>query len=269
MTKKYTGFVAPIIKSVAGGESVGAKMQASGPQGGGALPMAPSGAIALPIPNRSQLDAFNVNREGWEGFTNSLYDSAAYPAAGLTTLSFFNTPQGQGVGLGGGVKTATDTNMNLAGQMPANQEFLIQSLEVMMLPVTPTVAAQMPSVLDAGANALPSLVNDAYIFYRAGNLNLTIGAKSYLQEAPLMKFPPKAFFEVHAALAGTTTADTKSLKISFATARGRPYLLKAPLRLVSNQNFNVTLSWPEGLQVVISPARIVVTLDGVFYRRSQ
>jgi hypothetical protein len=71
------------------------------------------------------------------------------------------------------------------------------------------------------------------------------------------------------ALAGSTTADTKFLKTGFATAIGRPYLLKAPLRLVSNQNFGVTLAWPEGLQVISNPARIILSLDGVFYRRSQ
>ena len=240
----------------------------AGPNGG-ALPMAPAGAIALPIPNRSQLDAFNVNREGWEGFTNTLYDSSAYAAAGSTQLNFFSTPVGQGTGFGGGAKTLSDTNMTLAGQMPANQEFLIQSIEVAFYPTTPTVLAAMPASLDAAANAAQVIVNDAYIFYRAGNLNLVIGAKSYCQEAPLMKFPPKAYFDLHAALAGTTTADQKALKTSFATAKGRPYLLKAPLRLVSNQNFNVSLNWPEGLQAISNPARVILTLDGVFYRRSQ
>jgi hypothetical protein len=242
---------------------------AQGQNGGGALPMAPQGSIALPIPNRSQLDAFNVNREGWEGFTNTLYDSAAYAAAGATQLNFFSTPVGQGTGLGGGAKTLTDTNMTLAGQMPANQEFLIQSIEVAFYPTTPTVAAAMPASLDAAANAAQVIINDAYIFYRAGNLNLIIGAKSYCQEAPLMKFPAKAYFHLNAALASTTTADTKALKTGFATSMGRPYLLKAPLRLVSNQNFNVSLNWPEGLQAISNPARVVLTLDGVFYRRSQ
>jgi hypothetical protein len=249
-----------MVKSLASGASVGAMMQA----GGGAL-AAPSSMIAMPIPNRSQLDAYNVNREGWEGFTNCLYDAAAYPSAGLNVLNFFNTP------LGGGAtaKTASDTNMTLAGQMPANQEFLIQSVEILFLPTTPTIAAAMPASLDAAAGAAQVIINDAYIFYRSGNLNLVIGAKSYLAEAPLMKFPPKAYFHLDSALAGSTTADTKFLKTGFATAIGRPYLLKAPLRLVSNQNFGVTLAWPEGLQVISNPARIILSLDGVFYRRSQ
>lgn len=258
---KYLGAVAPIIASMS---REYATMQAAP----GGMPMAPSNAIALPIPNRSQLDAFNVNREGWEGFTNTLYDSAAYLAAGHTQLNFFSTPIGQGTGFGGGAKSATDTNMTLAGQMPANQEFLVQSIEVMFCPTTPTVAAQMPAAF--GAQAIAQIINDAYIFYRAGNLNFVIGSKSYCFEAPLMKFPSKAFFELHAAVADVTTAGAAlQSRIAFGTARGRPYLLKAPLRIVSNQNFNLSLNWPEGVQAITTPARVVVTLDGVFYRRSQ
>lgn len=243
-------------------------MFGAGNGGPASVMQAQPGGIALPIPNRSQLDAFNVNRDGWEGITQTLYDSTAYAAAGQTQLSFFALPVGQGTGFGGGTKTLTDTNMTLAGQMPANQEFLIQSIELLFEPTTPTVAAAMPAAF--GAQAVAVLINDVYIFRRMGNLNLTIGAKAYLQEAPLMKFPPKASMRVDAALSDATTpAAAFQSRIAWASAEGRPYLLKAPLRLVSNQNFSVTLNWPEGLQVISNPARVFCTLDGVFYRRSQ
>lgn len=228
----------------------------------------PTPRVVLPIPTRAQLDAYNVNREGWEGITNSLYDSAAYPAAGSTVLSFFNLPLGQGTGVGGGAKTLSDTNMTLAGQMPANQEFLIQCIDVLFVPTVPTVAADMPAAFGAGAVA--AHVNDAYIVRRSGNLTLTIGSKPYLQEAPLMKFPSQSDFEVHAGASdASTAAASQNTRIAYATARGRPYILKAPLRLVSNQNFGLTLGWPEGVQPIANPGRIFVTLNGVFYRRSQ
>lgn len=221
------------------------------------------------IPSYSDLAAYNVNRDGWEAIRQSLYDSAPYAAAGANQLSFFALPVGQGVGFGGGTKSLSDTNMTLAGQMPANQEFLIQSIEVQFLPTTPTVAADMPAAF--GADAVSNIVNDAYIFYRSGNLNLTIGSKSYLQEANLLRFPSKAYFDLAAAIESQTTpAAALQSRIAFATARGRPYMLQpANLRLVSNQNFGVTLNWPEGLQVITNPARVRVILDGVLYRRSQ
>ena len=51
------------------------------------------------------------------------------------------------------------------------------------------------------AQAIAQIVNDSYIVGRAGNLNLTIGSKPYLQEAPLGRFPQKAAFSVDGALA--------------------------------------------------------------------
>jgi hypothetical protein len=49
---------------------------------------------------------------------------------------------------------------------------------------------------------------------------------------------------------------------------GRPYLIN-PVLLTSNQNFSVTLNWPEGPQAVTNPARVGIILDGILYRRSQ
>lgn len=215
------------------------------------------------VPTRSQLARYSVNRPGWEVIRQSLYDSAAYPAAGTTQLTFFAQPVGQGG------KTLSDTNMTLAGQLPANQEFLIQSIEVLFLPTVPAVAAQNPAAF--GAQAAAQIVNDAYIVGRTGNLELLIGSKPYLQEAPLGRFPPKVHFEVDAALADATAeAANQQSRIAFAYWAGRPYLLEpAPLLLPQNQNFSVALRWPEGAQAISNAGRLVVILDGFLYRRSQ
>lgn len=217
------------------------------------------------IPNRSALSRYNVNRPGWEAVRQSLYDFTTYAAAGQTQLSFFALPVGQSS------KTLSDTNMVLAGQLPANQEFLINSVEIYFRPTTPAPSA---STVDAAvaAPALATAINDSYLVSRTGNLTLTIGSKSYLQEAPLGRFPPKTSFSVEAALALATTvaADSIESRIAVANWGGRPYLLSpADLRLVSTQNFGVTLNWPEGVQAITNAARIGVILDGVLYRRSQ
>lgn len=231
--------------------------------------MSGPGLPANAVPSYDQLAAYNVNRDGWEAIKQSLYDSQAYAAAGTTQLNFFQLPVGQGTGFGGAAKTLSDTNMQAPGAMPANQEFLIQSVEVVFFPTTPTVAADMPSAF--GAPAVDHLVNDTYIFYRAGNVNLVIGSKSYLQEGPLLRFPPKAYFELHGAASdASTAAGSQNTRIKYATARGRPYqLTPASLRVVSNQNFNLSLNWPEGVQAITNPGRIFVILDGILYRRSQ
>jgi len=215
------------------------------------------------VPTRAELSRYSVNRPGWEAIKQSLYDYQVYAAAGQTQLTFFALPVGQGG------KTLTDTNMTLAGQLPKNQEFLITSVEVWFSPTTPTVAAQMPAAF--GAQAIAQIINDAYIVGRSGNLNLTIGSKPYLQEAPLGRFPQKAYFDLNAALSDVTTAGANlQSRIAYGHWCGRPYLLDpAPLLLPENQNFSVSVAWPEGVQAITSPGRIGVILDGLLYRRSQ
>lgn len=214
------------------------------------------------IPNRAALSRYNVNRPGWEAVKQSLYDFTAYAAAGQTQLTFFALPVGQGG------KTLSDTNMTLAGQLPANQEFLVTSVEVVFLPTVPAVAADNPAA--QGAKAVANLVNDVYKFYRTGNLTLTIGSKPYLQEAPLGRFPAKTKFDLSAAVALAGEVADANSRVVYAQSAGRPYLLSpAELRLVSTQNFSITLNWPEGLQTITNPARVGVILDGVLYRRSQ
>lgn len=216
------------------------------------------------VPNRKMLSQYVVNREGWEGIKQTLYDFQPYAAAGSTQLNFFALPIGQGG------KTQSDTNMTLAGQLPTNQEFLVQSIEVHFFPTTPTVAADMPSAI--GARAVANALNDEYIFRRSGNLNLFIGSKTYLEEAPLQKFPPKAYYDITGSAASdtTTAAADAAFRATFAKACGRPYMLHpASLLLTSNQNFAVSLNWPEGAQAITNPARVGVSLDGFLYRRSQ
>ena len=219
--------------------------------------------MAAQIPTRAQLSKYSVNRPGWEAVRQSLYDFQAYAAAGHSQLTFFANPVGQSS------KTLSDTNMTLAGQLPKNQEFLVQSLEVFFSPTTPTVAAQMPAAF--GAQAIAQVVNDAYIIGRAGNLQMVVGSKPYLTEAPLGRFPQKAHFVLDAALADVTTAGANlQSRVSFGQWTGRPYILSpADLLLTENQNFSITLNWPEGVQAITNPGRIGVILDGYLYRRSQ
>ena len=218
------------------------------------------------LPSKAQLSKYCVNRPGWEAIRQTLYDYQAYPAAGVQLLTFFTQPLG-----GAAARTLSDTNLTLSGQLPRNQEFLIQSIEVAFWPTTPTGAnaADLPAAF--GAQQAAVIINDVYIVYRSGHLVLTIGSKPYLQEAPLQRFPPKTRVHVEGALADQSTiaADLQS-RIAYAYANGRPYILEpAALLLIENQNFNVTLNWPEGVQVISSDARIGVILDGFLYRRSQ
>jgi hypothetical protein len=221
------------------------------------------------VANMSDISNFNViNWNDWEITTQSLYDSASYLAAGQPSLVFFQQPVGAGVGFGGGAKTFSDTNLQLAGQLPNGQMFITTSIEINFQPTTPTVAADMPAAIHA-ANAVPNIINDAYIFWRSGNLNFNVLSKSYLEEAPLMNFPPTADLAGFAAVAaGTGIAD--EVNISYANSSGPTYLLTPNnILITSNQNFKVTLGWPEGNQAITNPARVFVRLNGMLLRLTQ
>lgn len=211
-------------------------------------------------PALADLEKYNVNRSGeFEAIRQSVYDYQVYAQAGQTSLSFFQIPIGQSS------KTLFDTNMTLAGQLPNPIMQLVQSIEVVFFPgVSPSVGPQ------ADDNSI--FVSDVYTLTKSGWLELNIGSKNYLKEAPLGRFPPKTRLEGFAAVATNLTigAVTQTV-IAYAAAGGRPYMVDPWILLKPTQNFNVTLNWPTAvaLDAADTTARIGVILDGIQYRNSQ
>lgn len=250
------------------GQQLPANFAATNGGGGSKIQFLQSGAPI--VANMDALSTFaTMQWDNWEFVTQSLYDSAAYPAAGSLNLSFFQTPQGAGTGFGGGSKTLSDTNMVLNGQLPSGNMFVISTLEVEFQPTTPTVAAGMPAAF--GAQAVAVQINDAYIFWRSGNFTLRILQKDYSQEAPLMRFPSQADFSLQSALADvSSTAASLQSRVGYASSYGPVYSLSPNNLLIpETTNFKVTLAWPEGLQAISNPARVFVRLGGMQARQAQ
>lgn len=233
-----------------------------------AIRFLPNGAPI--ISNMADMTNFaNQQWDNWEFVTQTLYDSAVYLAAGQASLQFFQVPQGAGVGFGGGAKSLSDTNMVLNGQLPTGQMFIVSTVEIEFQPATPTVAAGMPSFF--GAQLAQTSINDAYIFWRAGNITLRILQKDYLQEAPLMRLPSQADFSIQAAMSDATTAAAASQsRVGFASSYGPVYSL-APNNLLIPQttNFLARMAWPEGVQAITNPARVFVRFGGMQARQAQ
>lgn len=231
------------------------------------------------IPNLADLAKYQVNRPGQsEVIRQTLYDTVVYATAGATSISLFSSPIGQGLSASPGnanaVKNLSDTNMLLAGQLPAAQQFLIEAVEVDFTPgssaTANTFALVNPIVFAAAAAAgtVWAASSDVNAISQTGALTLVIGSKNYVQDAPLKKFPPSTHLDVSAAVA-TTSATVGQTLVSMARAEGKPYNI-APLTLISSQNFSVTCTWPV---VVATPSgfngALRVNLVGYLYRNSQ
>jgi hypothetical protein len=215
---------------------------------------------AIAIQGPGDLAKYRVNRPGQlEVLRQSLYDFQAYAAAGQSSLSFFAVPDGQSG------KTKADTNMTLAAQLPAGQQFLAQSLEVYFFPGT-----LFPSIAPATASTIDGFTNDVWeVRSGVAFLELVVGSKNYLTEAPLMRFPPKARLDGWAGMSdGNVLAALGFNRTSYADAAGRPYPIDPYILLESTQNFNVKITWPTAVAIT-NAGRIGVVLDGLLIRNSQ
>ncbi len=214
-----------------------------------------------------------------EIYRQRLYDYQLFPAAGITTLTFFQAAVGQGVttALGATVgtpKTTADTNMELSGTLPSGKAYLVDSIEILYLPGSVSTAntytpANMSVFAAVAAAAVVAAANDVNTFYQSGTLEFNVLSKNYLRETPLMAFPPKCHLDTSVGLA-TNSATTSEVAVSVSKAVGRPYFIDPRISIQPAVNFEVRLLWPG---VVAAPSgfngRVGVILDGYFMRASQ
>lgn len=204
-------------------------------------------------PSANALDKFSVNAaNGLDVIWQPLYDYQTYAQAGQTSLSFFQAPIGQGG------KTLEDTNMESAGQLPAPQKFIVESISIDFFPGN-----------DVGRDGNAGLAenwDDVYSVMKSGWLDFIVGSKSRLQQAPLGAFPPAYRLGGAAAETGESAATTTSV-IDYASFAGREFSI-IPVTLPANQNFKVTLNWAAALPISVA-ARIGVKLNGTLYRSVQ
>lgn len=182
-----------------------------------------------------------------------LYDTATIPAAGIATLTFFQSPLGQAGGnftAAASGKVLADTNMDLAGQLPSGQNFAIMGFRA------------QPAFTLTLADAQNWSTGSWFVF--------TVGQKPYLR-VPTDTIPAGAGPFANTIAAGTSTA-----------AHGLPVLANGfkvgmkPLELSSTTNFNATLNWATAQAVTSTTAHqpaaglpVRIYLDGFFYRAVQ
>lgn len=205
----------------------------------------------LPI---SALQQYNPNRpDATEAIWQPFYHFQSYASAGQTSLTFFQTPKGQ---LANGY---ADTNMEQAGSFPAPTAFLCTAIMVAFFP------GGNPSTTGT-QGAVSAYWNDQVAVANSGYLELTIGSKVYMRDAPVGKFPPNFSVGGFGYAMGNSTAGVIA-QTGFARAIGR-YAEITPFLIPQSQNFNVAIYWPTAVSTA-STGRIGVILDGFYYRQSQ
>lgn len=235
------------------------------------------------IPDVAGAMRYSVNRLGEaEGVRQTLYDFQLYPLLGSLAFQFFQLPKGQGsttaAGVAAGtVKSVFDTNMEAAGSLPNPKSFLVESIEVLFFPGNSAVAntyTQQPAYdfVAVPTDIVPlsaAGVSDVWNVLNAGHLQFFIGSKSYLDEAPLSRFPPKTYVGADTSVA-SNSATTGALSVSMGRAMGRPYYLDPPIFLTPTQNFVVTVDYGALVPTITGfNGRMGVVLDGYLYRASQ
>lgn len=229
--------------------------------GGGMVPMTDRSST----PSISDLQQARTTIPGakevlrWE-----LFDRQTYPAAGTTSMMFFQQATGM-VDSTGHLRTEEDTNLNQGGTLPAGYHFLMTGAYLRFYPgLNPGRRAQDETVA-AGA---PNFLNDVYTFNKAGYLRFFVNTKDFIKAGSLESFPPPTRLSVNPALADTTTAGASHLNVvDYAAACGRPYHIQ-DLSILNGYNFGVELNWKNGLQALPSglAASVYAVLSGFLYR---
>jgi hypothetical protein len=198
-----------------------------------------------------------------------LYDSNAYVATtGHTQLNFFSTPIGQGTTSAPGAtgtKTLSDTNMTAAGQLTMGNDFYMTGQEILFYP------GENPATLEA-ASGIGNFVNDTWVFAKSGVLTLQVGSnRQYIQDGPMMQFPPLTRLTIGTALAGGIpgTGTQNLSEVTYAVAAGSPYNI-TPIYITATLGFQETITWPAAVTLPSSNnARVQSRLDGWLIRNAQ
>ena len=179
-------------------------------------------------PSLQARQKFNVNRKGqYETIWFPLYDYASYPTAGVSSLTFFQTPIGQGG------KTEADTNMVSGGSLPTPQSFIVTGVQCVFLP------GVSPGNFGAPAGNTPfNFINDMYALFESGYGKIFIGSKDYLVTAPIGQWSTQFRLGGFGAAADASTpAANLNTQIGYASFAG-PEFKVTEMNIPANQNFN-------------------------------
>ncbi len=195
---------------------------------------------------------------------NPLYDFQAYPSGGFNgnQTTFFSNQQGQGISSAPGVgtnvsKTQFDTNLQAPNTLTLGNEFYAIGSETLFYPGVSNATATPFGLLPGRSLTAPTniglFINDVWEVGNQGFKALKIGTdRYYIQDGPLMMFPPVTRLAAAAALTGLSATNVGGV-IEYAAWSGEPYTV-VPIYIQTNQLFTVFYYFP--VQIALPSAQI-------------
>lgn len=192
-----------------------------------------------------------------EVISQALWERLTYVSAATTQLVFFpRVPANEFAG-----------NLQLAGQLPSNNYFLIMSIRIAPFPdVTETADAA------TAAGAADGALQDVTALVRQGIAQLRVGDKDYGGPWPLFMLPGGGGGWGSMGNVGTSAAGSASQfqhGLNGAPDPRQVYSLPVPLMIPPLYNFSMQLNWPAALTLVGGNTDIFVILDGEIMRPVQ
>ena len=256
-------------------------MPMSAASSGGASPSLGGGR---PILSPDYLLAHRVGIPGQKDVIwNPLYDCNAMPSAGFAgnQITFFSNQQGQGTSSAPGVgtnspKTQWDTNLAAPNQLTLGNEFYCIGSETLFWPGVNNTTNTPFGILPGRGNVTPTntgqFLNDIWELGNQGYKQLKVGTdRYYIQDGPLMMFPPVTRLAAVSALA-TLTLSTEATsyvnEVTYASWSGEPYTV-VPIYIQTNQLFTVVYTFPVAIALPSGQiGRIMERLRGYLIRQA-
>lgn len=228
------------------------------------------------------LEDFAANEVGISGkievIWQPLYDWNLYPTAGLASLTFFGTPQNAGQTAqpvaAAAVKSFADTNLKQAGVLSSPQAFWVDNIEIACdagsVSTANLFALQIPGVFAAAAaSTVQAGAHDVNAMLSGGIAQFNIMQKTYYQEGPLYRFPPRSHLHLDTAICSTSATVGQSVKEKLY-AEGKGVELDPGFGIGTNMAFDFTVTWPA---LITTPSgfngRLGAFLNGWLFRAAQ
>jgi len=240
-----------------------------------------SPAGGRPILTQQDLQNHQVGTGGQDIIWSPLYDSNAWPSAGVGSggLLFFSAQKGQGTTSapagGTGAKTIFDTNLTLGGQLGMGNDFYTIGVEMPVYPgVTNSTSTPFGLYPGIGGQAPANtgfFVNDLWNILCQGYVTFAVGTdRNFVQDGPLMNFPPTVGLDIACALAEIGPSSTSTgvgNAIVYGRGSGEPYTI-VPVYLKATQQFTYVVTTAAAIALPSSiAARIQARLRGYLIRQ--